>query len=114
VHEFFQSFRDVESQRPWHDDYAEEIQKLSPSAHTPDPRLQWNMREHLLWFLEHPWSNRTWVYKEFVLFLQTVFLIGDFELSGNEIESAFHLGWLQCEEWFKIFGKRLNVNSRRA
>ncbi|KAF2434936.1 hypothetical protein EJ08DRAFT_730080 [Tothia fuscella] len=114
VRRFFRSFLDVDSQRLWQQDRAEESQTSVNATNTSDQSLQLNMREHLLWFLEHAWFNRTWVYQEFVLASQTVFLIGDFELSGNEIESAFDLGWLQSAAWLETFGKRLNINSRRA
>jgi hypothetical protein len=66
--------------------------------------------DHMLWFLQHPWFTRTWVYQEFVLPHEVTFMIGDFELPGIELERVFQLGTPYSGIWFNVF-HRMFINS---
>jgi hypothetical protein len=115
VLDFFQSFAGDDLPNPWQTTPGEEVpRRLSQSSQRPITRRQSVVRDHLLWFFEHPWFNRTWVYQEFVLAPQPVFLIGDFELPGLEIEAVFKLGWPRSAAWFDTFHHRLNLSKTRA
>ena len=114
VRKFFQSFSGDELQHLWQSTSGEEARKLLLLLKSPFTRPRPNVRDHVLWFLEHPWFSRTWVYQEFVLAPQPIFLIGDFQLPGHEIESVFKLGWPRSAAWFDTFHRRLNIHKTRA
>jgi hypothetical protein len=113
---FFRSFNDDDPQNEWSTITGEEMRRVSTTStsQSPSARRKSHVRDHLLWFFEHPWFRRTWVYQEFVLAPQTTFLIGHFELPGDEIERVFRFGWLQSASWFDTFHHRLNMSKTRA
>lgn len=59
----------------------------------PSSGEQFRVREHLLWFFEHPWFTRTWVYQEYIMAKQGFFLIGGFRLPMKEVERLFKHGF---------------------
>jgi hypothetical protein len=71
------------------------------------------VREHLLWFLEHPWFRRTWVFQEFLLPKEALFLIRYFELPREEVKNVFGQGYLSVA-WFEKFKHRLHLDQGRA
>jgi hypothetical protein len=111
VRNFLQSFSGDEIQHLLQSLPGEEVEELIESFEMT-PQLK--VKEHLLWFLEHPWFSRTWVYQEFVLARRIIFVIGDFELPGHEIENVFRLGWPRSAAWFDTFEQRLKINKSRA
>jgi hypothetical protein len=115
--DFFHSFNDAESEDEWQATSGIELRRFSSgtTSHSPPAvRRKSHVRDHLLWFLEHPWFKRTWVYQEFVLAPQTSFLIGHFELPGAEIERAFEFGWMRNTAFYDTFHHRLNMSRNRA
>jgi hypothetical protein len=113
---FFRSFNDADPEVEWQTIAGEKLRRVSStmSSRSPAARRKSYVRDHLQWFFEHPWFTRTWVYQEFVLAPQTTFLIGHFQLPGNDIERVFKFGWMPLTSWFDSFHDRLNMSKRRA
>ena len=68
IREFFHSFN-VDAEEEWQSLIGVEMRRTSStgSPHSPVARRRSHVRDNLLWFLEHPWFKRVWVYQEFVL-----------------------------------------------
>ena len=114
VRRFLQFFRDEE---------AEQSPRIAQSASPTDAsfalrkmssREQSRVREHLLWFLEHPWFRRTWVFQEFLLPKDSLFLIRDFQLTREEIKNVFATGFPRSAAWFETFKRKLHLDQGRA
>jgi len=71
-------------------------------------------REHLLWFLEHPWFTRTWVFQEFLLPEDSPFVIGNFELPLTEVKNVFEPGYPRSAAWFESLKAKLHLDQNRA
>jgi hypothetical protein len=72
------------------------------------------VQDHLLWFLEHPWFSRTWVWQEFLLPKKVMFLIGRFEIPLDEISNVFKTGYPWSAAWFETFQRKLNLHPART
>lgn len=118
---FFQSFNDEDAVNEGNSLAPVELRRFSTrststSSQSQDTRRdsQSRVKDHLQWFFEHPWFKRVWVYQEFVLSPHSSFLIGDFELPGDEIERVFRYGWLRSAEWFHTLHHRLGMSKTHA
>lgn len=74
----------------------------------------YRVREHLLWFLEHPWFKRVWVYQEFLLAKHVVFLIGNFPLPMEHVRKVFKSGFPRSAAWFESFKNTFHLDPGRA
>lgn len=113
VRELLQSFDRDEIHQILQSPTVEESDPL-PALESLSSRPNAMAREHLLWFFEHPWFTRVWVFQDFVLSNETVFLIGDFEHRGKELEQFFSLGWPRSAAWLERFHHSLQINRSRA
>jgi hypothetical protein len=75
---------------------------LTTSWQRPAARRMAHVRNHRLWFFEHPWFRRTWLYQEFVLAPRTNFPVSHFEFREDDIERDFKFGWISSTSWFRI------------
>lgn len=89
----------------------DDAQERRSSPSPPNVKLTASDREHILWFLEHPWFRRTWVYQEFVLSRKCVFLIDSFQLLGVEVERAFKSNWIETAAWYTNLSRQLSVTT---
>ncbi|KXT03365.1 hypothetical protein AC578_3961 [Pseudocercospora eumusae] len=88
--------------------------KISAPAEIDAAMVESTVRDHLLWFLEHPWFSRVWVFQEFLLSKETIFLIGDFHLPGDELENVFKAGVPRSSAWWHSFRHTFRIPTRRA